>query len=151
MVTRGRHSVYSPVLAALLGCTFLMIGGEPAGAAPKDEVTVGFDCAGWNRLARELPEGVLLLGKVAFVQGLFEGLAIGGSPDLNKFHRATTTEHLSRLADQFCSDPRNEHVWLYLALQVVSLEIRGAPKEEIERAIADARRLGSMAREIFKQ
>ena len=85
------------------------------------------------------------LAKQYYLKGLYEGLQMGftftSQEGLKQaYHFDTNREHLARALDQFYQDYRNQQIPAILALQVIAMELRGDPKEEIDSELRRIRR-----------
>src|SRR6266566_1677667 len=81
--------------------------------------------------------------KLFLVRGIYEGLILGRSSALNQFYTKTSYDHLIRALDQFYSDYRNEKLPVVVALRVISMELRGVSKEEVDTELRRLRTIMS--------
>ncbi len=109
-------------------------------AIGKEGISVGLTCSFWNDMNALAKKAKL--PKVLFVRGIYEGLYIGSSPRKDKFYTGTGYNNLVNGLDKFCSDYRNSKIWIYTALQVVSMEFNGEGKVAIDN---QTRRLRALA------
>lgn len=106
-----------------------------------DEMRFGLDGRSWLGL-NDLPdEGKL--EKLLLVRGIYDGLMFGQSVILSHYYTKTSYEHLIRALDQFYSDYRNEKILVVYALKVISMELTGASKEEVDLELGKLRRMGA--------
>ena len=101
----------------------------------------------------EIDETIGDVVKQAYLKGLYEGLQVGtvfaSEEGLKKeYYQDTTREHLVRALDQFYQDYRNEQVPAVFALRVISMELKGEPKEEID---AELRRMRQVMSDVLQR
>ena len=103
--------------------------------------------ANWREFTK-IDETMGELVKQSYLKGLYEGLQVGtvftSEDGLKKeYYLDTTREHLVRALDQFYQDYRNEQVPAVFALRVISMELKGEPKEEIDAELRRMRQVMS--------
>lgn len=98
---------------------------------------------GWSKLEDELGKEMAGVAKYCFVRGVYDGLAFGASPVIGKYYTQTSIDHLVRALDQFYADYRNEKVVVVFALEVISMELRGEPREKIDLELQRKRKIMS--------
>ncbi len=105
------------------------------------------DCSWWGSFDKFNEVGIdPMLPKLSYVAGVYDGLVFGKSQIRDNFV-FTQYETLTAALDQFCSDERNHRVSLVPALRVISMQIKGQSKEEIDR---ETRRLRTLASELTR-
>jgi len=77
--------------------------------------------------------------KLLLLKGIVEGIAFGRSPDSTEYYLNTSFDFYIQALDQFYSDYKNRKIYIVWAMRVISLEIKGIPKEEIETHLARLR------------
>jgi|GEM_PF-6582896 len=106
-----------------------------------ETIKFGLDGRSWLGL-NDLPdEGKL--EKLLLVRGIYDGLMFGQSVILDFYYTKTSYEHLMRALDQFYGDYRNEKILVVYALRVISMELKGASKGEVELELSKLRRMAS--------
>lgn len=71
--------------------------------------------------------------KIYLVRGVYEETILGDSALAGNLYTNTSYDTLVRGVDDFCSDYHNNQLWIFQALQIVSLEMQGAESEVIEQ------------------
>lgn len=118
---------------------------QDVGAA-EEKILVGFDGNAWKRVIVDVDSSRARLHKFLLLRGVLEGLVFGASPLMtdktrpDSIYIKTTYNHLIDALDQFYSDYRNEEIFIVWALQIISMELKGVPKEKIESTLTDFRR-----------
>jgi len=109
-----------------------------AATASADELVVGWDGSHWNQLKGK--DGAM---QIVLVRGIYEGLIWGRSPDISKYYRKTSYDHMAKALDQFYADYRNEKVFIVWALQVIAMELSGESPERVEDHLRSMRKAAS--------
>jgi hypothetical protein len=73
--------------------------------------------------------------KMILVQGIYDGLVFGRSPDLASYPRRADWDTLVDGLDKFYADFANRKVFVIWALRVLQLELSGAPQATIDAEI----------------
>lgn len=79
--------------------------------------------------------------KTMYLQGVLDGLVFANSEvQGEKISKTTSYEHLLKALDQFYTDYRNELIPVPFALKVISMELAGREKVEIDKELESLRR-----------
>lgn len=162
---RSAVSQYS--LSILLVIVFTMtigVHGTRAAELPPllEKITVGVNGELWKRATALFNAPIeTKLVKFTLLKGVLDGLLFGrvqlraafepekmkgDDPTYGPIYN-TTYAHLMDALDQFYSDYRNEKIYIVWALEIISMELKGVPKETIDQTLADFRRAASI---LFK-
>lgn len=75
--------------------------------------------------------------RMVAVRGFFEGLTWGGCQNIPSYQgpngKLPPVKQAVDGLDKFYSDPANDHIPVALALTIVAMEIRGEPREAVEK------------------
>lgn len=124
----------------LIGC-FVFISVEVE--ATEGQITFGVDGNVWKRILDDQSAQISRFNKLILLRGVLDGMMYGQSPFIigssKVVYTNTTFEHLIDGLDQFYADYRNEKILVVWALLIVSMELNGKPREQIDAALADYR------------
>ena len=106
------------------------IGGhaETRAVSQDDEIKYVLDGSAWSKLS----DAGSCFEKLILVRGIYDGLMIGHSPVMKDYSTKTSYDHLIKALDQFYGDYRNEKIPVVSALRVISMELRGASKDDVD-------------------
>jgi hypothetical protein len=96
----------------------------------------------WNKLTEIQEPG--FLAKTFFLRGVVAGIGISDSPNKHTVAEnffAADTQTLIKGLDKFYDDYRNINIPVALALEYVSMEIKGYSRSEIDKKIQMARKI----------
>jgi hypothetical protein len=133
---------------ALLGALALGPGSPTPAAAQPETVMFGLSGNQWSVLSQGIPPAEVNLLKLAMLRGVFDGLMFGRSPEMAQYVTNVPIDRVRQALDTFYADYRNRDVFLVWALQIVSMELRGAPREEIDARIRLFRSRANAARDL---
>ncbi len=84
--------------------------------------------------------------RIALIRGIYEGLWYSDVERFLKYyHWQTSYELLTEALDKFYSNDKNLKVYIAIALEIISAEIRGEDKKMIEYVLQKARKTGAEA------
>ncbi len=113
-----------------------------------EQITLGVSGTVWKRAFDLMGMGSInnKVYKFILLKGVLDGLKFGpGDDSVYTPIYYTTYDHLMDALDQFYSDYRNEKILIVWALQIVSMELKGVPKETIDQTLSNFRRVASVA------
>ena len=139
-------SYHKSFILAVLLC--LLSSNLPAAPQSSQDINLdeeaSLDGTAWRSIT-EIDQEKAELAKQHYLKGLYEGLQMGFAFTSEEgfkqvYYLDTSKEHLVTALDQFYQDYRNEQIPAVLALQVIAMELRGDPKEEIDSELRRMRR-----------
>ena len=101
-------------------------------------ITVGGTGELWDLFGQAPKDGIRAL-KRFYLNGIFDALMLGRSPDLYVFNTKVSYDFYIQALDQFYSDDRNKKIFIVWALQVIAAEIRGVSKDVNEEILVKMR------------
>ncbi len=100
----------------------------------------------WKDLSADPDQERGKLAKLMYVRGIYDGIAFSGEKDVKKMFYIECEGknfygNLVEALDDFYSDYRNINVTVTQALVIISAELRGAKKENIEALKEETRKM----------
>jgi hypothetical protein len=118
---------------SILLLMLLASAAAPAAAQRMTPMVFGVNGVWWNNAG----DGDSLTArreKLAFVQGLYDGLVFGAARDAYAYPMDVPWETVLGGLDTFYDNPLNREVLVAYALRILNLRLQGHPQTEIDRA-----------------